>query len=207
MDGTPVVGDLLKIMFVDNHVVPTIFDFFFRFPWNNFLHNVVYDVIQQVFNGQMEHGFNRCLAVDVFESARITERIIEGQAASDATQRDRNMRLGYMGHLTLIAEEVVKFAERNPETLSPPVLRRVTAREWGRVRGEHARGDARARQRDTWGCAAGSVVGKQAGGAQRYQCWWRAGGVGHVGPGEQRDAGAGHSGPERRGRGSDVGRR
>jgi SIT4-associating protein SAP185/190 len=131
VDGTPVVGDLLKIKFVENHVVPTIFDFFFRFPWNNFLHNVVYDVIQQVFNGQMERGYNRCLAMDVFEPARITERIIEGQEASDKMSAQKNMRLGYMGHLTLIAEEVVKFAERTPpETLSEGVLQKVTAPEW-----------------------------------------------------------------------------
>ena len=106
-------------------------DFFFRFPWNNFLHNVVYDVVQQVFNGQMERGFNRSLAIDLFETGRITERIIEGQVKSDKAQAERNMRLGYMGHLTLIAEEVVKFTERHPpELLSQSVVDKVLSREW-----------------------------------------------------------------------------
>jgi SIT4-associating protein SAP185/190 len=91
----------------------------------------VYDVVQQVFNGQMERGFNRSLAIDLFDTARITDKIIEGQAASDQAQKDSKMRLGYMGHLTLIAEEVVKFAERiPPETLSQLVLEKVTAPEW-----------------------------------------------------------------------------
>ncbi|KAJ9635086.1 sporulation-induced protein [Coniosporium tulheliwenetii] len=131
VDGSPVVGDLLKIMFVEHRVVPTILDFFFRFPWNNFLHNVVYDVVQQVFNGQMDRGFNRNLAVDLFETGRITERVIEGQQASDKSQAETSMRLGYMGHLTLIAEEVVKFTERHPpELLSQIVLEKVMSRRW-----------------------------------------------------------------------------
>ncbi|KAF2488433.1 extragenic suppressor of kinetochore protein 1 [Lophium mytilinum] len=131
IDGSPVVGDLLKMMFVENKVVPTILDFFFRFPWNNFLHNVVYDVVQQVFNGQMDRGFNRNLAIDLFETGRITERIIEGQQASDKAQSETNMRLGYMGHLTLIAEEVLKFTERHPaELLSQSVLDKVMSQTW-----------------------------------------------------------------------------
>ncbi|EUC36788.1 hypothetical protein COCCADRAFT_87410 [Bipolaris zeicola 26-R-13] len=131
IDGTPVVGDLLKITFVENRVVPTILDFFFRFPWNNFLHNVVYDVVQQVFNGQMEHGYNRQLAINLFDSGAITERIIKGQEESDKSHKETHMRLGYMGHLTLIAEEVLKFTERHTdEVLSPMVLEKVHAEEW-----------------------------------------------------------------------------
>ncbi|KAF9883058.1 hypothetical protein FE257_004137 [Aspergillus nanangensis] len=130
-NGQPVVGDYLKLMFVENRVVPTILDFFFRFPWNNFLHNVVYDVVQQVFNGPMERGFNRALAVDLFETGRITQEIITGQKRSDEIQRTKQIRLGYMGHLTLIAEEVVKFSERHPpELLSPTVMDSVLNPEW-----------------------------------------------------------------------------
>ncbi|KAI9779662.1 MAG: hypothetical protein M1816_003450 [Peltula sp. TS41687] len=131
IDGSLVVGDYLKMVFVEHRVVPTILDFFFRFPWNNFLHNVVYDVVQQVFNGPMDRGFNRNLAIDLFDSGRITERIVEGQRQSDEAQTRSNMRLGYMGHLTLIAEEVVKFTERHPpEFLSKSVLDLVMSNEW-----------------------------------------------------------------------------
>ncbi|KAJ5138820.1 SIT4 phosphatase-associated protein family [Penicillium bovifimosum] len=130
-DGRPVVGDYLKIQFVENQVVPTILGFFFRFPWNNFLHNVVYDVIQQVFNGPMERGYNRALAVNVFDTGRITTAIVEGQKRSDETQRTKQIRLGYMGHLTLVAEEVVKFSERHPpELLSHAVMESVLNPDW-----------------------------------------------------------------------------
>ena len=131
LDGNPVVGDYLKMQFVGHHVVVTILDFFFRFPWNNFLHNVVYDVVQQVFNGPMDRGYNRTLAIDLFVTGRITERIMEGQRTSDQTQRETRMRMGYMGHLTLIAEEVVKFTEKYPpEVLSQAVLEKVLHPGW-----------------------------------------------------------------------------
>lgn len=132
-DGNPVVGDYLKMQFVEHRVVVTILDFFFRFPWNNFLHNVVYDVVQQVFNGPMDRGYNRSLAIDLFVTGQITERIIEGQRASDKAQKETKMRMGYMGHLTLIAEEVVKFTEKYfnpPDILSQVVLEKVMHPDW-----------------------------------------------------------------------------
>ena len=87
------------------------------------MHNVVYDVVQQVFNGPMDRGYNRTLAIDLFDTGDITARIVDGQRKSDEAQEKNRMRLGYMGHLTLIAEEVVKFTERHPpELLSDSVL-------------------------------------------------------------------------------------
>ena len=92
---------------------------------------MVYDVVQQVFNGPMDRGFNRSLAIDLFQTGQITDRIIQGQAQSDNIQGKTNMRLGYMGHLTLVAEEVVKFSDRHPpEMLSQVVLERVTSQQW-----------------------------------------------------------------------------
>ncbi|KAH7027840.1 SIT4 phosphatase-associated protein-domain-containing protein [Microdochium trichocladiopsis] len=127
----PVVGDYLKMQFVEHRVVPTILSFFFTYPWNNFLHNVVYDIVQQVFNGPMDRGYNSSLAISLFEAADITNAIINGQAASEKSQAESKTRMGYMGHLTLIAEEVVKFTERNPpELLSELVLTHVMSPAW-----------------------------------------------------------------------------
>ncbi|KAJ3472065.1 hypothetical protein NLG97_g11318 [Lecanicillium saksenae] len=131
MPGEPVVGDYLKQQFVEHRVVPAILSFFFKYPWNNFLHNVVYDVVQQVFNGPMDRGYNPTLAVSLFEAADITTAIINGQQASDESQAKTKTRMGYMGHLTLIAEEVVKFTERHPpELLSETVLDKVMSAGW-----------------------------------------------------------------------------
>ena len=79
----------------------------------------------------MDRGYNRRLAIDLFASGSVTNRIIDGQARSDEAQRTQTMRLGYMGHLTLIAEEVVKFTERQPaDLLAQSVVDRITAPEW-----------------------------------------------------------------------------
>ena len=79
----------------------------------------------------MDRGYNRSLAIDLFETGRVTERIIEGQKASDKAFEQNSTRLGYMGHLTLIAEEVVKFTERHPpELLGQAVLDRVMSEVW-----------------------------------------------------------------------------
>ncbi|SCV03376.1 LAMI_0H07668g1_1 [Lachancea mirantina] len=107
---SPVVGDQLKITLQDTHIITTILQMFFKFPWNNFLHNVVFDIVQQIFNGPLKNGFNRFLIGSLFAEAHITEMIIEGDKKCEDFDNETGLRLGYMGHLTLIAEEVAKFA-------------------------------------------------------------------------------------------------
>jgi len=79
----------------------------------------------------MDRSYNPTLAVSLFETADVTSAIINGQKISDESQAKNKTRMGYMGHLTLIAEEVVKFTERHPpELLSEVVLDRVMSQEW-----------------------------------------------------------------------------
>ena len=82
----PVVGDYLKMQFVKAKVLPSVVDLFFAHPWNNFLHNVVYDILTQVLNGPMDKGFNRQLVVDLFTTGELIEKILRGQKASDEAQ-------------------------------------------------------------------------------------------------------------------------
>lgn len=99
-------------------------------------------MVQQVFNGSFERGYNRTLAIDLFCQSRctdltstedITQRILDGQAASDQSQQEKGMRLGYMGHLTLIAEEVLKLHDRQPARfLGEQILERVNREAWVR---------------------------------------------------------------------------
>ena len=145
LKSDPVVGDYLKMQFVEAKILPSIVDLFFAHPWNNFLHNVVYDILTQVLNGPMDKGFNRQLAVDLFTTGLLTEKILQGQKASDEAQwvskivradklcraMEKGVRLGYMGHLTLIAEEVLKLAERIPlDLLDIAVVQKLTSPEW-----------------------------------------------------------------------------
>ena len=105
---------------------------FFQYPWNNFLHNVVFDIVQQVLNGSMDIGFNKYLAIDLFNRGDITNKIIEGQKSCNEFETKNNgLRLGFMGHLTLIAEEVVKFIQLYPvNSLSPLIDSRVESFAW-----------------------------------------------------------------------------
>ncbi|KAK9480659.1 SIT4 phosphatase-associated protein-domain-containing protein [Lipomyces japonicus] len=118
-----VVGDFLKLQLIKYGIVSTIVKLFFRFPWNNFLHNVVFDIIQQIFNGPIDHGYNRYLAIELFKTDNITNQIVEGTKDSNEHEATTRMRLGYMGHLTLISEEIVKFLQKYPpESLSSAVI-------------------------------------------------------------------------------------
>lgn len=135
--ANPVVGDRMKITLADNQVITHILNMFFQFPWNNFLHNVVFDIVQQVLNGPMAEGFNRYLAIDLFKSGRLTYLICEGQKNCAEYQKQYKCRLGYMGHLTLISEEVVKFtAVYKPETISPVIEEVVQDPEWVKYESE-----------------------------------------------------------------------
>ncbi|KAG4306479.1 hypothetical protein PORY_000467 [Pneumocystis oryctolagi] len=126
------VGDYLKMQFVEHKVLPTLLDMFFMFPWNNFLHNVVYDLVQQIFNGPMDKECNSALAIDIFSQGEICEKIIQAQKENDdAISKPCGTRLGYMGHITLIAEEIIKFTERYPpHTISPIIVEKISSTEW-----------------------------------------------------------------------------
>lgn len=133
MRQNPVVGDYLKIQLFDTQIITNILSMFFKFPWNNFLHNVVFDIVQQVLNGSMDIGFNKFLAIDIFHSGNITIRITEGQKlCTEYEQSNGGLRLGYMGHLTLIAEEVVKFIQLYPVgTVSELINEKIEDDSWG----------------------------------------------------------------------------
>ncbi|KIO34753.1 hypothetical protein M407DRAFT_64204 [Tulasnella calospora MUT 4182] len=114
-NGPPRCGDALKQRFLDLGIVSTLLDLFFDFPLNNFLHNVVYDLLHQVLTGRVEKGLNRELVISLFRDSRILQRIIEGQRKNDeACSKPKGSRVGYMGHLTLISEDIVSAFDHYP---------------------------------------------------------------------------------------------
>ncbi|KAG0322504.1 hypothetical protein BGZ99_003328 [Dissophora globulifera] len=147
------VGDFLKMQFVDHHIIPTCFDLFFQFPWNNFLHTVVYDMVHQVFHRPMgdigrpdmdgtyipprgdqgvTEGWNRRLTVSIFKNGQLTKRITDAQRLCDyECAQPKGVRLGYMGHLTYIADETVKLLELYLHTsLLPMLYEFIDLEEW-----------------------------------------------------------------------------
>ncbi|EGG07406.1 uncharacterized protein MELLADRAFT_85847 [Melampsora larici-populina 98AG31] len=126
-DETP-SGMRLKRRFIQHKVLDTCLDLFFDFPWNNFLHNVVYDIIQQILNGHFFGPGGEAsleLAKSLFDSSRIIERILEGIEINHTYGlMSNNVRLGNMAHLILIADEISKALESQPETFAD-ISRRI----------------------------------------------------------------------------------
>ncbi|KAJ7706882.1 SIT4 phosphatase-associated protein-domain-containing protein [Mycena rosella] len=125
------VGELLKRRFVDLNVAATLLDLFFEFPWNNFLHSAVYDLVHQILTGNVDGGLARELAVALFRDARLMHRIVEGQRMNDAACAEpKSVRLGFMGHLTLISEDVLMALERFPPDLRAAIAQYAPQPAW-----------------------------------------------------------------------------
>jgi hypothetical protein len=104
---------------------------FFNFPWNNFLHTVVYDMVHQVLNLPLDVGCNRHLIESLFCDAHITQRITSAQRRNDmSVEQPKGVRLGFMGHLTFIADQVVRLLERSGKELGPAVAQYCAAEDW-----------------------------------------------------------------------------
>ncbi|KAM0792410.1 hypothetical protein ACM66B_005088 [Microbotryomycetes sp. NB124-2] len=123
-------GPTLKHRFIEHRVIETMLDLFFDFPWNNFLHNVVFDILQQIFHGRLDRALDRQLAISVFTEGRLIDRILAGQAANDADAKPNGIRLGFMGHMILIAEEIVKLFTRFPVEIYAAVQSHIPEQEW-----------------------------------------------------------------------------
>ncbi|KAI0053980.1 SAPS-domain-containing protein [Auriscalpium vulgare] len=112
------IGERLKQKLLDAGVLSMVLDLFFNFPWNNFLHSVVYDLIHQILTGRVDGGINRSLTVALFRDAHLMQRIVEGQKRNDQeSSKLKGVRLGYMGHLTLISEDVITSLNHFPPDL------------------------------------------------------------------------------------------
>ncbi|WFD32386.1 hypothetical protein MSPP1_003431 [Malassezia sp. CBS 17886] len=126
-----VSGSYLKKQFLDYEVLPTLLELFLNHPWNNFLHNVIYDILQQLFNGDMDDRINRGLVVSAFKRAGLVSTILEGSRMNqESSAQPRRIRLGYMGHLNLIAEEVIKLVERYPALVGDEIQAAFPSTEW-----------------------------------------------------------------------------
>lgn len=125
-------GERLKQQFINYRVLPTLMDLFFEHSNNNFLHHLVYDILQQILNGQLERGYNRELVVDLFQRAKLVDRVLDAQKMNDelVSSTPPKPRLSYMGHISLIAEELVKFFARCPVDLFDVIKGSFDSEAW-----------------------------------------------------------------------------
>ncbi|RLV95402.1 SIT4-associating protein [Spathaspora sp. JA1] len=122
----PCVGDYFKIKLIDSNILLEIVTMFTKYPWNNFFHNVVFDLIQQIFNGKL-NSYNSFLIVELFKENKcdLTDLIVT------AYKQESQPRPGYMGHLILVSEEVVKFTSLyKPDLISPIIVKAIQSEGW-----------------------------------------------------------------------------
>lgn len=122
----PSVGDHFKINLIDLGILNNIIVRFTEYKWHNFFHNVVFDLIQQIFNGKL-NSYNSFLIVDLFKKDKcdIVNMIL------NTFLKELEPRPGYVGHLILISEEVVKFTSLyKPALISPILVDAVGSKEW-----------------------------------------------------------------------------
>ncbi|KAF8607974.1 SAPS-domain-containing protein [Ceratobasidium sp. AG-I] len=124
-------GDILKQQMIDLNTVSTILDFFFEFPWNNFLHNAVYDMLHQILTGRVDNELSRRVTIGMFRDARLVHRILEGSRRNDdVSTQQKGLRLGYMGHLILISDDIVAALEHYPHSLLDALTPYVPQPDW-----------------------------------------------------------------------------
>ncbi|KAI9324834.1 SIT4 phosphatase-associated protein-domain-containing protein [Zopfochytrium polystomum] len=160
---TNVADELVAVTdkFVRSRILPMCLKLFFDFPWNNFLHSVVYDMIAKVFNtysytsttsyarplpqpevdgsedppaaaaaaaaaafaSASPDGLEakmvgvkasfKALVLSILVEGKLSALIIDAQTRNDAIEKEpRGTRLGFMGHLTYIADEICKLLEK-----------------------------------------------------------------------------------------------
>lgn len=122
----PCIGDNFKIQLVDLKILQKMIKRFVQFPWHNFFHNVVFDLIQQIFNGKL-NSYNSFLIVQLFkkDSYNIISLIV------DTFRNKTEPRSGNTGHLILISEEVVKFSSLyKPGLISPIIVEALNGKDW-----------------------------------------------------------------------------
>lgn len=96
--------------------IGVLFDLFFQYVWNNFLHVHVTQCVNTILynspvevDGKKEHP----LLAQLFSEFHILQKIIDVWEENDQQQsRDKGRRRGYMGHLTKIANEIVAVVEK-----------------------------------------------------------------------------------------------
>ncbi|CDO91712.1 unnamed protein product [Kluyveromyces dobzhanskii CBS 2104] len=148
--STPTIGDLFKIKLYNCQLLPIIIQLFIKYPWNNFWHNVIFDIIQQIFNGRMDFSYNSFLVYALFSNKNAnrfaTDQSLDGDIIDFEITRDlvllgyknshkfyekHNTTLGFMGHLVLIAEEIVKFSKvYKVDLISPDIHEVLLDEDW-----------------------------------------------------------------------------
>lgn len=176
-----IVDELVEIgnSFTELNILPICLKLFFDFPWNNFLHSVVFDMIAKIFNTyiySLENPYSifenssdisiplpyynngnpnipededeeclklsqermsmvrRCsyrLTISILKEGELTKKIVKAQRLNDfEVEQPRGIRLGYMGYITHIADEICKLIDSCASSLNKSLGKTLKSEGW-----------------------------------------------------------------------------
>ncbi|CDS03239.1 hypothetical protein LRAMOSA00641 [Lichtheimia ramosa] len=104
---------------IEQHAIPKCLDLFFAFSYNNVLHNSVYGMLREILTCESRvprDGQGPNLVKEVLETGRLMERILKAQEKNSENIKEKRGRLGYMGHLALMSNDIqYVLQERDPK--------------------------------------------------------------------------------------------
>jgi len=94
--------------------IKTCLSLFFQYYWNNFLHQTVLDLVQSILEGPSDE-----LRIELFKPEnKLLDQILEANIKNEeVVSKPKGHRLGFMGHITIISQAIVKAGEKYPETI------------------------------------------------------------------------------------------
>lgn len=109
--------DVILEAVLNNELLPRCIEVFFRHPWSNLLHNSVKALLSEVLSGF--DSLRPELVHQLLREARFADRVVEEYSEEarlkSSDVRQKHARVGYMGHLFLMACELREFASKCPE--------------------------------------------------------------------------------------------
>ncbi|KAI3647364.1 hypothetical protein MP228_007585 [Amoeboaphelidium protococcarum] len=99
-------------LLLDNGILSIIMGYFFQFTWNNLLHNLVIQLLDNLFNAPLQ--YSEQLIISLFKDAELCKQICKANKQNQVSvAQPKSLRLGNMGHVTLMTEKVLRFISRH----------------------------------------------------------------------------------------------
>ncbi|OMH83298.1 Serine/threonine-protein phosphatase 6 regulatory subunit 3 [Zancudomyces culisetae] len=120
-------GKLIRDAYIQKGVLACCVDLFFRYPWNNILHTVVYNMIDGILTLPLDSNVNMKVFEHFFITINFPQRVL---AAYNSNKEAGPVRLGYMGHLIAMVKTIIELVDSNNEQLGPLIKEYIDNREW-----------------------------------------------------------------------------
>jgi len=100
----------IEMELMKSSALPCCVELFFQYPWNNFLHAVVEQMVTAILEGE-----NLDFKMWTLKDAKVVDRIVESSNANeDRKSKPNGIGLGYMGHITMMTTSIINVSGTMP---------------------------------------------------------------------------------------------